>query len=335
MIITILRILDYFDVFMNLEYYVNLRLVSVSFLVFSIFWLIMGIYSVLRCHSFVKGWNNLEKLFPKREQIFRQYENLYLEASRDRGQNQELEEKKVQLEYFLIRQEFVFPTFLPILSEAFLRDDFNFATYLAKSLAKTSDSMFKYSFVSLLTVVVVGGLWFLFTGLESETQIYIINCLPFLVFLTLWMMQRKLGYIYKMLIQNVNSPYDINFTKFDNLRQPLVNLDKLKVPEYLNGKDGSKNRSKPFFGFKLPNRHEELFWLDSPRFMVRLMHITLILQIFWLAALALNFASQLDDIKQYIFVGVGSILCLLNLLYFIPENLKIFCLSTSVSVYWE
>jgi len=134
LIITILRILDYFDVFLNLEYYVNLRLVSVSFLVFSIFWLIMGVYSVLRCHSFVKGWNNLEKLFPKREQIFRQYENLYLETSGDKSQNRELEEKKQQLEYFLVRQEFVFPTFLPILSEAFLRDDFNFATYLAKFL---------------------------------------------------------------------------------------------------------------------------------------------------------------------------------------------------------
>lgn len=36
-----------------------------------------------------------------------------------------------------MRDEFIAPTFLPVVSESFLREDFNFSEYLGKCLAKS------------------------------------------------------------------------------------------------------------------------------------------------------------------------------------------------------
>jgi len=232
-----IRILNYFDVFDDFSYYVNIKTLSIGYMVFAILWLILALYNVFRCHSFVKGWNNLEKQFSKREQIFRQYENLYLELNKTSQQKREMEQKREMLEYFLIRQEFISPTFLPVLGEGFLRDDFNFATYLSKALAKTSYSMFKYSFASIMTILLIGSTWLLFIDLDTEVQIMIMGFVPTFIFILLYGMEVKLNNIYKMLVHIVDSPYEVNFTKFDNIRQPFANLDKLKVPLYLSGKD--------------------------------------------------------------------------------------------------
>jgi len=53
-----------------------------------------------------------------------------------------------------MRLEFIHPIYLPSLTEAFLRKDFNFAAYLGFAYGKTLQSFFNTSWVSLLFVMI-------------------------------------------------------------------------------------------------------------------------------------------------------------------------------------
>lgn len=83
----------------------------------------------------------------------------------------EYEEKKEILEYFLLREEFLFPSFLPTISESFLREDFFFAGYLSKAMAKTSEKSFKLSISSLFTILIIFLTWFLFEFFSDEVEV--------------------------------------------------------------------------------------------------------------------------------------------------------------------
>ena len=51
-----------------------------------------------------------------------------------------------------MRQQFIAPSFFPIVTESFLRDDFFFAGYLTLALEKTLKKCFKIKFYSLLVI---------------------------------------------------------------------------------------------------------------------------------------------------------------------------------------
>ena len=64
-----------------------------------------------------------------------------------------------QLDYITMRQEFIAPTFLPVIGEAFLRDDFDFSEYLAHGLEQTLRYVFNLSSASLITVIINVAIW--------------------------------------------------------------------------------------------------------------------------------------------------------------------------------
>ena len=74
-----------------------------------------------------------------------------------------------QLEYILMRQEFIAPSFLPAISEAFLRDDFNFAEYLSNCLECVLRFIFNLSLCSLTTAMVNVVIWALIRDYVSIT----------------------------------------------------------------------------------------------------------------------------------------------------------------------
>mmetsp|Transcript_32782 Transcript_32782/g.29653 ORF Transcript_32782/g.29653 Transcript_32782/m.29653 type:complete len:293 (+) Transcript_32782:784-1662(+) len=218
LIVTSIRCLHWIGALDNLEYYVNIHAITLGFLLFAISWLVLGVYNVFTNHSAVKKWNRLEAEFAQRFDIYREYEKLHLEQNRSGGENKELKEYKNKLEYFLMRQEFISPSFLPVLGESFLRDDFNFSTYLAKCLAKSSTLMFKYTFTSLLITFLLSSIFYAVLLVDLETQWMIISMLPIVLYFLLYAMGFKLKQIRAALIHIVDDPYEVNFTKFDNIR---------------------------------------------------------------------------------------------------------------------
>ena len=62
--------------------------------------------------------------------------------------------RKNNLEYFVMRDNFICPSYLPIVSESILRIDFNFCDYLGRSLAKTFRKIFEFSISSFIIALI-------------------------------------------------------------------------------------------------------------------------------------------------------------------------------------
>lgn len=88
----------------------------------------------------------------------------------------ELNEKCNQVQYLLMRQSFIVPSFLPPVGESFLRDDFNFSEYLGRVLSKVFTRAFVYSISSFIFILGFIYLWTLFSLIPSHTiQVSFIN----------------------------------------------------------------------------------------------------------------------------------------------------------------
>lgn len=158
-----LKILDHYYQISLLDLYVHVTGLSLGLLLFAFLWAVLGVFIAIMTNVYIKDWKVHENNFPQRERIFREFEDLYLEANRTRKQQKEFNQKKKELEYFLIRQEFISPTFLPVVGEDFLRDDFDFAYYLGGCMTKASSESFRYA---------VSTLWAVFFSMAIYTLAY-------------------------------------------------------------------------------------------------------------------------------------------------------------------
>ena len=120
---------------------------------------------------YIVHWRRYEHNFNNREKIFRDFEDLHLEPKRTRSQQKDLNNKKLELEYFLIRQEFISPTFLPVVGEDFVRDDFDFARYLGGCMAKASSESFRYALSTLLSVVFATGIYLILHSFFKQQRV--------------------------------------------------------------------------------------------------------------------------------------------------------------------
>ena len=153
------KYLHYFNRLDFIKPYIHIEGVCLGLLIFALIWTVYGLFIVIITHFYINHWRKYEQNFPNRERVFREFEYLYLEPNRNKKQQKEFEEKKLELEYFLLRQEFISPSFLPVVGEDFLRDDFDFAIYLGGCMAKVSAQSFRYAFTTLLSFVLVAGFY--------------------------------------------------------------------------------------------------------------------------------------------------------------------------------
>ena len=70
-----------------------------------------------------------------------------------------MKQLRTELQYIMMRQEFIAPTFLPVVAESFLRDDFDFAQYLTRGLDRVYGYVFNLTSSALITVVVNICIW--------------------------------------------------------------------------------------------------------------------------------------------------------------------------------
>lgn len=110
-----------------------------------------------------------------------------------------------------MRQEFIAPTFLPTITESFLRDDFFFSGYLNRAMAKTSEKAFKITISSLVTLIFCSIAWFSLLHTTQEFQIYFMLFIPFIMLIILQILLNKMINIYGLLVHIVDDPYEISF----------------------------------------------------------------------------------------------------------------------------
>lgn len=89
----------------------------------------------------MKDYRKFERLFIKDTGGRFQQDDQYSGGASGTGlpetQRQEYANLKKLVKYIILRQEFLSPTFLPVMRESVLRDDFRFSEYLAVSFFKT------------------------------------------------------------------------------------------------------------------------------------------------------------------------------------------------------
>lgn len=250
MLCAIIQVLNYFSFLGSLAYYMSIDGVCIDLAVFSLLWLILGIYNVFISQSFVNRWNEFERHLPDRENIKRKFERLDTQRKNNgrlsREKLKEYYEQRDILEYFLLREEFLFPSFLPPINESFLREDFYFAGYLSRAMAKTSQKSFKLSVSSLFTILIISLAWFLFEFFSEESEFWFLLMFPFLVTIMLIVLYRKLAKIYGLLVHVFKEAIDANFAGFQNIRHPWINLGAIKTPYFLEMKYNSSHEPPHF-----------------------------------------------------------------------------------------
>ena len=143
-------------------------------------------------------------------------------------------------------------------------------------------------------------------------------------FLMMIAINLKLTQIYSKLVNIVYSPYDVSFTKFESLRQPLINLGRINLPDYL------QYELQPSFGGTASNKHEKLFWFNSPRGLGHIIHGILLWQMAWVTWMLVDGYSMLGNWENAAATILSAGFTFANLLMVLPWNLKRYCLVTNV-----
>lgn len=335
-LVIIAGLINYYDLLQFVKYYVNFEAVSLGVLLFGLLWAVLGLFLAALAHVYIREWRSFEAEYPKRDAIFRQYEDLYYNSQRSDGLNAELKHRRRQLEFFLMRQDFITPSFLPVYGEDFSRDDFDFSAYLTKCICKVNQQAFRFDITTFVTIAMTAGLCTLGYYYIKHLLFKILIATPIVLYFPLRLLARKMTRLYSQLVTIVKSPYDADLAKFENLRQPSKNLEKLSMPTYLSRRFPLSEFRERWYDMTQPSRHILLYWLHSPGFIIRVLHAVLVMHVEWLAyfILDLSFGIEKFDSYYYYWIGVGIaiLVSLINLFYTLPHILKLSAITNNIQM---
>ena len=334
-IVIVAGALNYFDAIVFFEYYANFEAVNLGLLIFGLLWILLALFLIIMAQTYIKEWKDYESEYDKRDIIFRQYEDLYYNTQRTKELNTEFKHHRRQLEFFLMRQEFITPSFLPVFGEDFLRDDFNFSAYLGKCVSKVNQQAFRFDFLTFLTIAITTGFAALAHWYIKHLLIKLLIVFPILLLIPLRILARKMKRIYRQLVTIVESPYDFSLAKFENTRLPLINIEKLSMPTYLSQRRALSQFRDTWYTAATANRHLLLYWLRSPGFSIRILHSILVMHLEWIAyfILALSFGVEKFDSPFYwIGVGVAVLVSMHNLFFILPQILRLAAITNNIQM---
>jgi len=135
---------------------------------FVLVWFAMGAVVIRKTSTQLREWRNYEKTvldadYLKGRKL--QYEKIFYNIS-THGGSYTSEKLIKEIEHLVMRLQFLNPIYLPMLTESFLRKDFNFSSYLAKVSAKTLDRFFFLQWTSMLVLPLLSLCMLCFGNIE-------------------------------------------------------------------------------------------------------------------------------------------------------------------------
>jgi hypothetical protein len=151
-----------------------------------------GLLLIFQARQQVKEWVKTEAIscnFESLKKLKQDYHTAYYKSKgKPTGQKKLIH----RIQYLLIRLSFIFPVYLPPLSECYLRRDFNFANYLAMALSKTLSTFFSTSLVSFFVLFLLACSFNSQDIKEAENALSLaITGLFFLVYFSVFYFLRK------------------------------------------------------------------------------------------------------------------------------------------------
>eukprot|EP00357_Protocruzia_adherens_P000318 CAMPEP_0115000040 /NCGR_PEP_ID=MMETSP0216-20121206/16514_1 /TAXON_ID=223996 /ORGANISM="Protocruzia adherens, Strain Boccale" /LENGTH=773 /DNA_ID=CAMNT_0002365049 /DNA_START=198 /DNA_END=2519 /DNA_ORIENTATION=+ len=319
----------------------------VGFMFFMVAWALIGVIIIILGQAFSWKWFKLERESEDGSQSLVNYE-LYYKRANDPDNPTKAEDNKLLrkqqaiVNYGIMRHIFIAP-YLPILTECFLRDDFEFAEYLTRGLVKIFKNLFDWTWVTLVAAVS----YFMIAGLALEgskvTQFSLVTCVPVVFFLMQLSLLNHLKGVFQQLVPQVESPYAISFPGNETLRHASINIGNVSPPLYLRAHEG---RSHPhlkergcsglFFSRK-PNRHECLFYFDAlgPDIFKFFMQFTLISTCAWISVFSIMYKDEIWTSEGILF-GLLATLALLSTIasvfFSLPQTLRLLTLTTHIEM---
>lgn len=270
--ISMLKISNKIPFFENLQTSIRLNDINILLSEFLVGYIIINVLAIIYAEYYCKKWTRLEQLVPEAQKIYREFERMFIKRNQlDKTQLKEYNSTKEIIAYFILRQEFLAPTFTPIIKESCLRSDFNFANYLTKCLYRTLEKTFEFSISSLLAFFCFIGFYIMMRILvpyeyEAQLEILIMGSQSLFLMILQLCIKIKVQTVYNQLCFPLKTPYEFVIKQFDSVRNP--NVDKEVVPKYL--RDGLKNAWVK--KNRIANSHEALFWFSSNKFLVNKFH---------------------------------------------------------------
>jgi len=143
-----------------------------------------------------------------------------------------------------MRQAFIYPVELPILTEAFLRRDFNFSMYIGYCITDFLSDII--GFISLRVyffLAMLFGLYRLVETMDVKPSSGFVYSVPIICLVILMMWHWHLTSVYKYLIAEIDPPSEIRFQVDIDIRDPYDHLNKIPSPPYLrSGYDDNQPR---------------------------------------------------------------------------------------------
>ena len=128
--------------------------------------------------------------------------------------------------------------------------------------------------------------------------------LQFLIYLIICKL--KFGAIQEMLVPSPDENLSFNFPKFKIIRDPNTNID-MKKPEYLEDKINTETLSIA------ANRHEKLFWLNSPGIVYLVLQFLLVGSLFFTEIYIAEFFIS-DNVLSIMMLLIILIIAFFNIL---------------------
>lgn len=316
---------------------------------FSVIYIFVHIVCVLYSKKCISEWVNFENMIDQRVKIYRKFERLFIKDSGGRFQQQdefsgggsgtglpeserkEYEDLKKSIKYIVLRQEFLSPTFLPLMREAVLRDDFRFSDYLAKCIYKTIQEVLQLRTSTIMSFLVFLLAYSIIRFIVSEKYemlaMFFISVSFFFLHLAFKIQTQR---IFSQLSHPLKSPYEFQVSPFDAIRNPRGNQDKIFTPKYLRDNFSKIEISKS----RIINAHQALFWFSSPIFCLRLLHFTLIFQITWIVVYFSNYYEVIFKSWPSLIISIVSSFCIMfNLTATFPVTVRNFAIITNVGFF--
>lgn len=206
--------------------------------IFLIVWIISSIVLLYSSYSKLDAYYDYESIskdMSSLERLKRIYEELYTDRQRIPSLITE------QLHFQLMRQSFINPIELPILTESFLRRDFNFTTYLGYCITDFLSEIIGFISIRVYFLIfILLAIYKCINFINIEEGSAIIYPIPLVCLIILFLVKWHLLSIHKYLVAEVGAPEDINFQVDIDIRDPFDHYGNLQVPPYLQA--GSRAR---------------------------------------------------------------------------------------------
>lgn len=221
-------------------YHTNIENLLYGIYIFVIAWIISSVVLLYTCYMQLEtfySYESISKDAAKLSDIQRIYEELYED-------NQPIHPKIIdQLHFQQMRQAFINPIELPILTECFLRKDFNFSMYLGYCITDFLSEIIGFINIRVyMFLVILVGLYKLINLMDVKPASAVIYPIPILCLLILALSHWHLASIYKYLVAEVGSPHEIKFQVDLDIRDPFDHIGKIPEPPYLRNEVNAQYR---------------------------------------------------------------------------------------------